>query len=88
MASESGVYECETCEFREFCDGLAPENEMAWRAYAQMTSHRWVWDMQAGPWWVQRVIDRVDEDDREELMARIDVIYDALHPPQEKRRGA
>jgi hypothetical protein len=82
------VFDCATCEFRQQVDALDAENANAWRCYSKMTRHRWVWEWQAGTWWVEQVFTGLDEDERDELMARVDVIYDALHPPQEKRRGA
>lgn len=82
------MFDCGVCEFRQQVDALDAENAEAWRTYATLTAHRWVWDMQAGPWWLGRVFDGLDDDDRDELMARVSVIYDTLHPPQEKRRGA
>lgn len=86
--SEPDMFQCDTCEFRLRVDGLDPDNVAAWRFYAKLTSHRWLHDMQAGPWWLQQIAGGLDEDERDEVLDRIDVIYDTLHPKQEKRRGA
>ena len=82
------MFDCGTCDFRIAVDGLDEENTDAWRCYAKLTGHRWVWDMQAAGWWLAQVFDGLDEDERDEIMARVDVIYDALHPKQETPRGA
>lgn len=88
MASEPEVFDCETCEFRCRVDGLDAENAKAWQVYSRLTSHRWVWDTQCGPWWVARVFDGWDVDDLDEMMTRVSVIYDALHPPKAHKHGA
>lgn len=83
------MFDCAACDFRIAVDGLDAENTAAWQCYAKLTGHRWVWEMQGAAWWLAQVFDGLDDDDRDELMARVDVIYDALHPPkQEKARGA
>lgn len=88
VESEPDMFDCEACEFRQRVDGLDAENAEGWRCYAKLTSHRWVWDLQGVNWWLGQVFDGLDEDEREELMARVDVIYDALHPPKGKPHGA
>ena len=89
MESEPGVFDCETCEFRQQVDGLDRANQDAWAVYARVNSHRWVWDAQAGPWWLARVVDEIDADERDDVMSRIDIIYDVLHPPKgRKAHGA
>lgn len=82
------MFDCETCEFRQRIDGLDADNERAWRTYAHIMSHRWLWEMQAGAWWVTQVLDALDDDERDDILTRVDVIYDTLRPPQEKPRGA
>jgi len=88
VQSEPEVFDCEACEFRQRVDGLGDENADAWRYYVRLTGHRWLWDMQGADWWLGQVFGACDEDERDDVMARIDVIYDALHPRQEKPRGA
>lgn len=78
------MFDCDACEFRQQIDGLDAENDEAWRCYAKVTSHRWLWDMQGANWWLGRVFGELSHEDADELMDRIDVIYDALHPRQEK----
>lgn len=82
------MFDCEACEFRQQVDGLDADNTDAWRAYLKLVSHRWVMDMQAGPWWVAQVVARDDEDERDALMTRVSVIYDTLHPPKVTKHGA
>jgi hypothetical protein len=89
VESEPHAFDCETCEFRCQVDGLDPENAEAWRVYSRLTSHRWVWETQCGPWWVGEVFrDFDDSDERDTMMARVSVIYDTLHPPKAKPHGA
>ena len=64
------------------------DNEEAWRCYARINSHRWVWDAEAGAWWLQQVLAEYAGEEREDVMSRIDIIYDVLHPPKEAKRGA
>lgn len=82
------MFECDTCEFRQRVDGLDADNARAWRFYVQINAHRWVWDSQCGPWWMGELFKGLDPDDRDELMERISVIYDTLHPPKAKAHGA
>lgn len=82
------MFDCEACEFRCKVDGLDADNLEAWRLYGRMTMHRWVWDLDCGPWWVARVWGEVDEDAMDDLMQRVSVIYDTLHPPKAKPNGA
>jgi hypothetical protein len=84
VASEPEVFDCETCEFRCQVDGLAVENAEAWRTYGRLMAHRWVWDADCGPWWIGEVFRGIDPDERDDLMDRISVIYDTLHPPKER----
>lgn len=88
MATEPEVFDCEVCEFRQRVDGLDADNVQAWQTYADIFRHRWVWDVQAGGWWLAKVVDALGEDEQDEVLARVDVIYDTLHPKQEKPRGA
>lgn len=82
------MFDCGACEFRQYVDALDGENADAWRRYAALTAHRWVYDLQAAAWRLDQVFADLDEDDREETMTRVSIIYDAMHPPTEKRRGA
>lgn len=82
------MFNCETCEFKQMVDGLDADNAEAWRCYAKLTAHRWIWDMDAGPWWLGQVFAGCDDDERDELMGRVSVIYDTLHPPKASRHGA
>jgi hypothetical protein len=82
------MFDCDACDFRCQVDGLDAENAEAWRTYAKLTSHRWVWDTQCGTWWVGELFGGMDPDARDELMERVSVIYDAMHPPQVKKHGA
>ena len=88
MESEPEVFDCETCEFRQQVDALDAENAEAWRVYARLTSHRWVWETQSGPWWVAQVFADYDADTLDEMLARVSVIYDTLHPPKVTPHGA
>ena len=88
VESEPEMFECETCEFRQRVDGLDADNQAAWRLYARMNSHRWLWDMQCGPWWLGELFREMDPDDRDDAMERIDVIHDTLHPPKVRSHGA
>jgi len=69
-------------------DGLDPDNLTAWRTYGQLNAHRWIWDAQCGAWWLGELFKDMDPDERDERMARVDVIYDVLHPPKAKAHGA
>ena len=82
MASEPEAFDCGTCEHRQQLDGLDAENADAWRFYARLRGHRWVWDMDAGAWWLDALCRGMDEDDRDVLFARVNVIHDTLHPPK------
>lgn len=83
------MFDCGACEFRQQVDGLDGENAEAWRLYARLTAHRWVWDTQCGPWWAAEIFrDFSDPDERDEMMTRVSMIYDTLHPPQVKSHGA
>ena len=78
------MFDCETCEFRCQTDGLDADNTEAWRVYSRITSHRWVWDTQSGNWWLGEIFRGLDPDERDELMERVSIIYDTLHPPKER----
>lgn len=88
VESEPDVFECETCDFREHVEGLDEDNADAWRCYAKLTAHRWVLDIEAGAWWINRLLGDRDDDECDDLMARVSIIYDTLHPPKAPRHGA
>lgn len=82
VEGEPEVFDCDTCEHRQQVDGLDAPNQEAWRFYGRLLAHRWVWDWQIGDWWIGELTRGADEDARDELMARVSVIYDTFHPPK------
>ena len=82
------MFDCGTCVFRQQVDGLDADNLEAWAMYGRIQSHRWIWDAQCGPWWIGTLFDGLEPEDRDELMDRVSIIYDTLHPPKAKAHGA
>lgn len=83
LDTEPDAFDCSKCERRIKRDALDDDNLHAWRLWLTVGT-RFVKDFGAAPQVLARVMEGMDADDVDELLARLSVIYDTLCPVQPK----
>ena len=79
---EADAFDCTTCEYRRLRDGLRPENLRAWRVWQQVGT-RFAVDFGTGGYHLQKLTEGWPAEEVDDLMARLAVLYDTLHPARE-----
>lgn len=86
LATEPDAFDCATCERRIQTEALDDANREAWGLWLALGT-RFVKDYGLGRWVIERACEGQAQDDIEDLVARLSVIYDTLCPlpqgPQE-----
>ena len=78
------LYDCATCVVREQLDGLDVENRVAWGLFKQFAT-RLTADACAGAEVLRRLTKDVPDEVWPALWTRLNLLYDALMPPPERK---
>lgn len=62
-------------------DQLTPENARAWLIWQRVGTRLGI-DFGTAGWHLQRITEGWPADDIDDLMARLSLLYDTLHPPR------
>lgn len=78
---------CDECPVAEHLDGLCVENRAAWQTYQQVVT-RFTVDTHTTALVLRRVTEDLDAVAFEDLVERLSIVHDALHPPPEQKTDA
>ena len=78
---DADAFDCRRCEFRQRREALSPENARAWTVWTQVAS-RFAVEFGIGGLWIERATAGWPDEDVADLLARLAVLYDTLHPPR------
>lgn len=76
---DADAFDCTRCEFRRLLDGLTAPNARAWAVWQQIGT-RFAVDFGTGGYHLQRLTEGWPAEEVDDLMARLAVLYDTLHP--------
>jgi len=76
---DADAFDCGRCEFRALRDALTPENARAWAVW-QRIGTRLGMEFGTAGYHLTRLTDGWPAKDVDDLMARLAVLYDTLHP--------
>ena len=86
MADEGRPVNCGACEYASRQDALWPQNAEAWSIYRSLCG-RTVGMLELHGWLFLALTSHLSTEDRQDVLARLDVIHAVLTPDESPARG-
>jgi hypothetical protein len=81
------MYQCQGCLVGEAIDGLSPENLRSWELFQRVCS-RFVVETRSVGVVLSRLLTSEDEEDFEDMVARLAILYDVHYPKKRAKHGS